>query len=157
MKKAKFILKVLSLALFLLPPAALIYVQSSHASVFAKINISGCLFLIVGILIANRFLLANTTEKWRVMVAGWTADLKVAPDDAARKRLRYQIGKYENILLAFKVPLPAAIIAGLLVFLNALERAAANLSSALGVCSLFWLGGTALLFWANKVGARRVK
>lgn len=157
MAKLKVILRTLSLALFIAPPAYFVYSYSGNASVFARINISGCLVLIIGILLANRFVLSGLTEKWRAMITQWRADFKVEPDPAKKQSLRHFIGKYENILLAFKIPLPAVIIVGLLAFLSAIERAAASLAATLGVCSLFWAGGVVLLFIANGLGARKPK
>ena len=89
------------------------------------------------------------------MITGWQQDLKIENDPIKQQSMRYNIGKYENILLAMKIPFPAVIIVGLFAFLSVVERSAASLSATLGICSLFWLGGIVLLFIANRIGARR--
>lgn len=155
MEKFKTVIRVLSLAFFVVPPSTFVYINSAEASLFAKINIGGCLVLIIGILLANRFVLSGLREKWQAMTTQWRADLKVEPDTVKQQSLRHNIGKYDNILLAFKIPLPAVVIAGLLGFLSAVKQTAANLSATVGVCALFWAGGVVLLFIANALGARK--
>jgi hypothetical protein len=155
MKKTKFILRTLSLLFFILPPTYFVYTRSAGASMVLKINIGGCFVFALGILLANRFYLAGVSKKWQGMVIQWQADLKVEPDGEKRSSLRACIGHYENRLLALKVPLPAAIIAGTYFFLKAVESAAASMAAMLGICSAFWAGGAALLFLANRIGTRR--
>lgn len=153
----KKILQGFSLVLFILPPAYFVFSQSSQSSIFTKINLGGCFLFIAGFLFAKRFILAKFVEKWRGMIIHWSAELLAEPDATKKQMLRHLIGKYENIMLAIKVPVPALIIIGILTFLFAVQRTASNLAAMLGICSAFWICAVILLFISNRIGAKKPK
>ena len=151
----KKILQGISLAFFILPPAVFVYLNSTRSSAYAKISVTACIVLIIALLLAKRFILSRITERMRGMVTQWHGDLKVETDAAKRKSFRKNIARYENILLAFKIPLPTLIIIGALTFLSGVEHTAKTISAILGICSLFWIAAVILLFISNTVYERK--